>query len=192
MIIQVLGPILHATSIKTRPHAAHCRLQRPSSSGWYSCSQLPGREWTATRRLPFAQRMAPGRVLAVERGLHVDNTTVVWRISSWCFLPSRSSRHRCSRASDALPPRICGRSPGPGRSDGRELHNQRLGKAVNGTYLASAASLLRALSISPSRSAAGFAFVSPSAMTSIAEGAASFIPRSSPAVRVAYFLPEIT
>lgn len=27
----------------------------------------------------LAQRMAPGRVLAVERGLHVDNT-VVWRV----------------------------------------------------------------------------------------------------------------
>lgn len=27
----------------------------------------------------IAQRVAPGRVLAVERGLHVDNT-IVWRI----------------------------------------------------------------------------------------------------------------
>jgi hypothetical protein len=28
----------------------------------------------------LAQHIAPGRVLAVERGLYVDNTTVVWRV----------------------------------------------------------------------------------------------------------------
>ena len=38
--------------------------------------------WAAVDReqaATLAQRVAPGRVLAVERGLHVDNT-VVWRI----------------------------------------------------------------------------------------------------------------
>lgn len=38
--------------------------------------------WAAVDRdqaVTLAQRAAPGRVLAVERGLHVDNT-LVWRI----------------------------------------------------------------------------------------------------------------
>lgn len=38
--------------------------------------------WAAVNRdeaVAIAQRVAPGRVLAVERGLHVDNS-LVWRI----------------------------------------------------------------------------------------------------------------
>lgn len=44
-------------------------------------SLLPG-AWAAVSRdeaARLAQRMTPGRVLAVERGLHVDNS-VVWHI----------------------------------------------------------------------------------------------------------------
>lgn len=44
-------------------------------------SLLPA-AWAAVGRddaATIAQRMAPGRVLAVERGVHVDNT-IVWRV----------------------------------------------------------------------------------------------------------------
>lgn len=57
------------------------------------------------------------------------------------------------------------------------VKSARFGRTAS--YLASAANLFLALSRIPSRSVAGLAFVSPSAMISIAEGPASFNPSSA-------------
>ncbi len=58
------------------------RITRSSIAVLFGLVFLLPAAWAAVDRdqaVAIAQRVAPGRVLAVERGVHVDNT-LVWRV----------------------------------------------------------------------------------------------------------------